>query len=181
MAEQVLKQPVYDWIEYLNKMKSDPTAWQYSDIQAVHGYEGNGITNYTADSAAWVYNRKVVQDVPHPFDFWMTETETPSLTWANALSNASAMSTAFVHGDISWWTQWDYVEHYTVLGKSNQMAYAQAQFAKFVKPGAVRVDAVNYDKNLLVSSFVNTAKYGKNLSTVIINKGTTPISIKLSG
>ena len=28
---------------------------------------------------------------------------------------------------------------------------------------------------------MNTAKYGKNLSTVIINKGTTPISIKLSG
>jgi len=111
----------------------------------------------------------------------MTETEIPSKTWSDVMVNVGAMSTAFTCGNISWWTQWGYSGHYTTQGESNQLTYAEAQFAKFVKPGAVRVSATSSNDSLLVSSFVNTAKHGKNLATVIINKAETPKSIKLTG
>jgi O-glycosyl hydrolase len=181
MAEQVLGIPLYEWRSYLAAVQNDTEAWRYSDVQAVHGYAGDGITAFTADCAQWKNYLKEVEKAPHPKEFWMTETEIPSKTWSDVMVNVGAMSTAFTCGNISWWTQWGYSGHYTTQGESNQLTYAEAQFAKFVKPGAVRVSATSSNDSLLVSSFVNTAKHGKNLATVIINKAETPKSIKLTG
>jgi hypothetical protein len=181
MAEQVLGIPLYPWAEYLAEVQKDSEAWKYSDIQAVHGYAGDGITAFTADCAQWKGYLKAVEKAPHPKEFWMTETEIPSSTWTDIMGNIGAMSTAFSCGNISLWTQWGYTGHYTSQGESNQLAYAESQFAKFVKPGAVRVSATTSNENLLVTSFVNTDKYEKNLATVLINKGTSPVSITLSG
>jgi hypothetical protein len=97
------------------------------------------------------------------------------------MANLGAMSTAFSCGNISLWSQWGYTGHYTSQGVSNQLAFAESQFAKFVKPGSVRVSATTSNDNLLVTSFANTSKYDKNLATVVINKGTSPFSITLSG
>ncbi len=181
MAEQVLGIPLYPWSGYLAEVQNDHEAWKYSDIQAVHGYAGDGITAFTADCAQWKGYLKAVEKAPHPKELWMTETEIPSATWTDIMGNIGAMSTAFSCGNISLWTQWGYTNHYTIQGESNQLAYAESQFAKFVKPGAVRVSATSSNDGLLVTSFVNTDKYNKNLATVVINKGTSPVSIKLSG
>ncbi len=181
MAEQVLGIPIYPWSAYLVEVQNDPEAWKYSDVQAVHGYAGDGITAFTADCAQWKGYLKGVEMPPHPKEFWMTETEIPSGTWTDIMTNIGAMSTAFSCGNISLWTQWGYTGHYTTQGESNQLTYAESQFARFVKPGAVRIAATSPNENLLVTSFVNTSKYDNNLATVVINKGTAPISIKLSG
>jgi hypothetical protein len=181
MAEQVLGIPLYDWNSYLTAVQKDPEAWKYSDVQAVHGYAGDGITAFTANCAQWGNYLKSVTAAPHPKEFWMTETEIPSATWADIMANLGAMSTAFSCGNISLWSQWGYTGHYTTQGVSNQLAYAESQFAKFVKPGSVRVSATTSNDNLLVTSFANTGKYDKNLATVVINKGTSPLSITLSG
>jgi len=181
MAEQVLSIPIYPWSDYLNSVQNDPTAWKYTDVQAVHGYTGDGITAYTANCSQWSSYSALVQTPPHPKEFWMTETEPVSTTWDNVLSNIGAMSTAFSCGNVSWWSQWGFNDHFITQGKSNQLAYAQSQFAKFVKPEAVRVSATTNDANLLVTSFVNTIEHGNTLATVVVNKSTSPINIKLTG
>lgn len=181
MAEQVLQQSFYSWTQYLAALQNDPEAWKYCDINAVHGYAGDGITAYEANCSQWTSHSALAKTAPHPKEFWMTETEPASATWANIMSNVGAMNTAFTCGDVSLWAQWNYKGHFTLLGESNQLAYAQSQFAKFVKPGAVRVSATTSDENLLVSSFVNTIEHGGKLATVVINKGTSPVSIKLTG
>jgi O-glycosyl hydrolase len=181
MAEQVLGIPLYPWSAYLVEVQNDFEAWKYSDVQAVHGYAGDGITAFTADCAQWKGYLKGMEKAPHPKEFWMTETEIPSGTWADIMTNIGAMSTAFSCGNISLWTQWGYTGHYTTQGASNQLTFAESQFAKFVKPGAVRVSATTSNDNILVTSFVNTETYDKNLATVLINKGTSPVIIKLSG
>ena len=181
MGEQVWGQSLYSVLEYLTVLQNDPEAWKYSDVQAVHGYAGDGITAFSANCAQWDGQYNNVQKSPHPKEFWMTETEIPSATWPNIMTNIGAMSTAFSCGNISLWTQWGYTGHYTTLGESNQLTYAESQFAKFVKPGAVRVSATASDDSLLVTSFANTSKYSKNLATVVINKGKTPTSITLTG
>jgi hypothetical protein len=181
MAEQVLGIPLYEWNSYLAAVQNDSEAWKYSDVQAVHGYAGDGITAFTANCAQWGNYLKSVQKAPHPKEFWMTETEIPSSTWTDIMGNLGAMSTAFSCGNISLWTQWGYTGHYTRQGESNQLAYAESQFAKFVKPGAVRVSATTSNENLLVTSFANTSKYDQNLATIVINKGNSPVSIKLTG
>jgi len=181
MAEQVLGQSQYSVDQYLQAVQQDPEAWKYTDVQAVHGYAGDGISAYTANCSQWTTLFNNVQAAPHPKEYWMTETEPASAAWSDILSNIGAMSTAFSCGNISLWTQWGYVGHYVAQGKSTQLNYAQSQFAKFAKPGSVRVSATSADNNLLINTFVNTSKYNKNLATVIINKATTPVSIKLTG
>jgi len=181
MAEQVLGQGQYSVNEYLLAVQHDHEAWKYCDVQAVHGYAGDGITAYTANCTQWTGFLNNVQAAPHPKEFWMTETEPSTTNWTEIMSNLGAMSTAFTCGNISLWAQWGYTNRFNIQGKSNQLAYGESQFAKFVKPGSVRVAATTEDNNLLVTSFANTSKYNKNLATVVINKGTTPVSIKLSG
>ncbi len=180
MAEQVLAQANSTY-EYLDALKADSEAWQYCDIKAVHGYAGDGITAYTANCAEWNTLKNSVKEAPHPKQLWVTETELKSATWADMISNLGAMSTAFSCGDVSLWTQWGYVAHFTLQGQNNQLPYAQSQFAKFARPGSVRVSSITDNANLLVNTFVNTKKYNKEMATVVINKGTTPVSIKLTG
>ncbi len=181
MAEQVLSIPLYPWNDYLTAVQNDPEAWKYTDVQAVHGYTGDGITNYTANCSEWASIFNKAQLEPHPNELWMTETESASSTWANIMTNVGAMSTAISCGNVSLWTQWAYTGHFIIQGKSNQLAYAESQFAKFAKPGSVRVSTTTSDANLLVTSFVNTSKYNNNFATVVINKNTVPVSIKLTG
>jgi len=181
MAEQIMGQTQYSIDDYLTALQNDETAWKYCDIEAVHGYASDGITNYTAGCSKWAEYYSNAQKSPHPKALWMTETESASSTWDNIMTNVGAMSTAFSCGNVSLWTQWGYLGHYILQGKSNQLAFAESQFAKFAKPGSVRVAATSADENLLVNSFVNTQKNGKSLATVIINKAATPISIKLTG
>lgn len=180
MAEQVMAQNA-SMYEYLNALKADNEAWQYCDIKAIHGYAGDGITAYSANCTEWNTLKNSVKEAPHPKQLWVTETELKSATWADMISNLGAMSTAFSCGDVNLWTQWGYVANFTLQGQNNQLPYAQSQFAKFARPGSVRVSATTDNTNLMVNTFVNTKKYNKEMATVVINKSATPISIKLTG
>lgn len=181
MAEQVLDMPVYPWNDYLTAIQKDPEAWKYSDVQAVHGYAANGITAYNANCTQWTGYKNLISAAPHPKEFWMTETEPVTTNWESILNNVLAMNTAFSCGNVSLWSQWGFANNFITQAKSNQLVFAQSQFAKFVKPGSVRVSATSTDNNVTVTSFANTSEYNKNLSTVVINKSTSPISIKLTG
>ena len=181
MAEQVLDMPVYPWNDYLTAVQKDPDAWKYTDVQAVHGYAANGITAYNANCTQWNGYKNLIEAAPHPKEFWMTETEPVTTKWDDILENILAMNTAFSCGNVSLWSQWGFASNFITQAKSNQLVFAQSQYAKFVKPGSVRVSSISSNADVLVSSFANTAEYNKNLATVVVNKSASPVSIKLTG
>lgn len=178
MAEQVNG---LDWSAYLTALRADKEASSYCGINAIHLYDVDGITDNTINCSTWTAYKNKVQEASDPKEFWMTERTPIVKTWDKILTLSTEISTAFTCADISLWTQWDFLGSFLTKGKSNQLAYAQSQYTKFVKPGAVRVSATNSNSNLFISSFVNSTNHGNKLATVIVNNGTSPVSIDFDG
>jgi len=106
-----------------------------------------------------------------------------------ALYLASVIHTDLTAANASawqWWTAisaYDYKDGLIYIDKNktdgnfygSKMLWAMGNYSRFVKPGAVRVDAevssVAEGKPLLVSAFKN----GKNLTVVIINQGANEV------
>ncbi|MDD2797663.1 MAG: T9SS type A sorting domain-containing protein [Bacteroidales bacterium] len=178
MAEQVINQ---NWTAYLDALRADKEASSYCSVNAVHMYQGDGTTDQSAKCSEWSTHKAIVENAADPKEFWMTERSPIVDTWDKILVLTSEMSSAFSCGNVSLWTQWDYNGTFITQGKSNQLTFAQSQFAKFAKAGAVRVDATTSNPNLFVSSYANTAKNGKTLATVVVNLSTEPVAITMAG
>jgi O-glycosyl hydrolase len=90
-----------------------------------------------------------------------------------------------------WWTAisaYDYKDGLIYIDKNktdgnfyaSKMLWAMGNYSRFIKPGAVRVDAEVAssagEKSLLVSAFKN----GKNITVVVINRGTVDVTAGLN-
>lgn len=107
--------------------------------------------------------------------------------------NAALYLASVIHTDLTaanasawqWWTAisaYDYKDGLIYIDKNktdgnfyvSKMLWAMGNYSRFIKPGAVRVDAeVSFaeGKPLLVSAFKN----GKSLTVVIVNQGATDV------
>ena len=106
---------------------------------------------------------------------WMTETSGHPQNWTGAMKMASDIYDYFVGGNFSAWVYLrpqgaaDSGEALTVGTQPGPKYYAAKQWYRYVRPGAVRVDASSSDPNVLVGAF--THDVDGTLAVVLINKG----------
>ena len=122
-------------------------------------------------------------------DIWMTEVYVPnsdadsSDIWSQAIQVSENMHNGLVVGNMNAYVWWYIRRSYGPMkenGTISKRGYNMAQYSKWVRPGAVRVDATESpENNVLISAYKNTD--GK-IAVVAINKnsGTNTETIKLS-
>ena len=179
MPEQVFPQNHYSMKDYMDAIQANPEADKYCDIIAVHGYASDGIGSGTPDFSAWTDMYNYAQKGQYPKEFWMTETYREYRTFDDAMWMAAAIHGGLVYGNNNLWTQWSFDGQEVKQGRPTKMLYATANFARFVKPGAFRIDATSDNSSLLTSAFIDEAN--GRLSIVAVNLGTDAISATLSG
>ncbi|MGC1374576.1 MAG: glycoside hydrolase family 30 beta sandwich domain-containing protein, partial [Anaerolineales bacterium] len=115
---------------------------------------------------------------------WMTEHYTDSTTdansWPNALDVAYEIHNSMVEAQFNAYVWWYIRRSYGMLtedGAVSKRGYAMSQYAKFVRPGAVRVDAT---KNPTTNVYVSAYKSGQNAVVVVVNRNTSAQSATLS-
>jgi O-glycosyl hydrolase len=178
MAEQV-SNFVEDNTHYLDAVQADAEANQYCDIFAIHGYGSDGITPGQPNFTEWENYRNNAAEGEYPKEVWMTETHKDYVSWDDGLSIAGAIYGALEHGNVSWWTQWAFEGPFVSQGRPTGMLYAMSNFAKFIKPGDVRVTTTSAHNDVLATTFIN--EWTGKTAVVLINKGDVPLSVKLEG
>lgn len=111
---------------------------------------------------------------------WMTETGGDRKDWQGALASANAIHDALVHGNVSAWLFWQFT--HLVSGARPKPGYWPTKhYYRFVRPGAVRVDAASSDAQVLVSAFKRPEDQG--LTCVLVNLGadTADVTVNVQG
>ena len=112
-------------------------------------------------------------------EIWMTEVYVPNSssdadTWPEAVEVAVNMHNGLVVGSMSAYVWWYIRRSYSPMkenGNISKRGYMMAQFSKFVRPGAVRVDATESPSSgVYISAFKNT---DGTLVIVAVNNGNT--------
>jgi hypothetical protein len=119
----------------------------------------------------------------------MTETSGYGHTWNDGMALAGAMYTSLRFGHVSGWCWWQ-ADSADLAGADSQALIAGAegeivlpkyfvlrQFARFVRPGAVRVAADCSEASVLPLAFIDK----KTLTLVLLNQGSFEASIDLKG
>ncbi len=107
---------------------------------------------------------------------WMTETSGHPRSWQGALKMASDMNDYIVGGNMSAWEYWMLTDVGGMTGgEPGPKFHAARHFYKFVRPGALRVESVSTDADLLASAFRHDAD--GTVSVVLINRAATPVSV----
>ncbi|MBE3008441.1 cellulose binding domain-containing protein [Microbispora sp. NEAU-D428] len=114
-------------------------------------------------------------------ELWMTEVYYPNSTdsadtWPQALDVGEHMHRAMVDAEFQTYVWWYIRRSYGPMREDGQISKRgaiMAQFARFVRPGYVRIDATaNPAPNVYVSAY----RSGNTVVIVAINKGTSAVS-----
>lgn len=151
---------------YVNTILSDPGAVANLDIIGTHLYGGGLVENATAKSLGK--------------EVWMTE-HLDTLTTLDAnINTAIEIQDCFTKANFNAYIWWYGKRFYGLIGQDGQITkrgYMISQFAKFVKPGAVRLGAgANSRNEVLISAYRN----GTKKVVVAINKGSYDVKQKIT-
>lgn len=172
--------PIYMNQNYLDAMNNNATAKSYSDVFAVHGYSSDGITpGEDPGSTGWANTFTAINANGKTRELWMTETEPGFTNWMDAFKNAADILTAFESGNVALWTEWSWNSHCINQGKPTQKYWSQSMF-KYIKPGAVRMQSTSGNNDILMTTWKNDANHGNGYTIMLMNKGLTPISMKIT-
>ncbi len=140
---------------------ADPAALANVDIIGGHIY-GGGLADYPAARAAGK-------------EVWMTEYLDLLYDWPNALKTAREIHQCLVDANFSAYLWWYLKRYYGPLGEDSvvtRRGYVMSQFARFIRPGYVRVEATATPAtNVYVSAFKHD-----RLVIVAVNTGATAIA-----
>jgi glucuronoarabinoxylan endo-1,4-beta-xylanase len=174
------------WFDGIKQMTmpifDDPEARKYLGAQATHGYAFDGITAGSVDAKTWETMYKWGE--PYNIPLWMTETSGFDNNAAGGINLAKAMYTALRFGRVTTWVYWtistDAVDGYSMMDKNGNKGrsyYVSKQFFRFIRPGAVRIEANSPDANLLPLAFKN----GNSETVVITNTSGFAKSVTVTG
>jgi O-glycosyl hydrolase len=147
----------------------------YLDIYAVHSYV-DGVAPDYGSAVGWTALKTNISETYHK-PLWMTETSGYPQTEAGAMDLAKSMYLALRFGDISAWVYWSVSgepgSEFSIManGEPTILYYVSKQFYKYIRPGAIRVEAQSEDPEILTLGFVNPTDGA--MSIVLINTGTT--------
>ena len=114
---------------------------------------------------------------------WMTETSGHDQTWPGALKMAGDMHDYLVGGNMSAWLYWQIAEPHSVFAlmdstRTPPKYFAAKQFYRYVRPGAIRVETVSSQLDVLVSAFRHDAD--GTLTMVLINRSDAPQTVQVA-
>jgi glucuronoarabinoxylan endo-1,4-beta-xylanase len=154
---------------------------------AAHGYAPNGITPDSPDARIWqtMFDAAAARRT----ELWMTETSGYGSTWADGFALAHAMYTCLRFGHVSGWCWWQAAsadsampETQALLGGPEGLTESPkcsvvGNFARYVRPGAVRIGISSDDPAVLPLAF---AELGR-VTIVLINDSANDVTIHIHG
>ena len=179
------------WVQgNINPTIADTGTKKYLDIIACHLYDPDGIRVGGAGTTAWTDLNRTFK-TSQAEGLWMTETSGYSNVWegywgkdymsGNAqffpgpLDFAGAIFTSFKFGNISAWTDFEGTGFKTI----NDLAGSVFKnYSAYVNPGAVMVDAISTNKNILSLAFKNT---DNSVTSILLNTSAKPVKVTLKG
>ncbi len=174
--------------DYIRAIMSDPAAAEQLDVFATHGYADNGFeAEMSANSSRQFWD--LVQEYGKPF--WITEGGTGGHDWPEPLLNgvATGIHNALVAGNVSAYVPWQVIgsrdTHHLMVYRRGEVTYtpktyAVLHYSRFIRPGAVRVDASPAYGAVQASAFGHEA--GGALTVVLLNPGEDeqPVSVRFA-
>jgi len=169
---------------YQNSILKDANASGLMDILAVHGYsDGVAATSGSMLQTYWTNHKTQFSGKMHK-QAWMTETSGYANSWESttqpgALALASDILNGLLFGDMSGWVYWQGEGDLLIGNTLTKKGIASKNFYRYIRPGAVRVNASAVSPDILVGAFENTS-LGTN-TIVILNTAAEYKSINLKG
>ena len=160
--------------QYYNDILNNAAANKEVDVWATHFY---GTQRSQMDFPALENDSR---------ELWMTEVYVPNSssdadTWPEAVEVAVNMHNALVVGSMNAYVWWYIRRSYGPMkenGNISKRGYMMAQYSKWVRPGAVRVDATESPStNVYVSAYKNT---DGTLVIVVVNNGSDSYAQKFN-
>lgn len=176
-------------ISYVEAVMNDQQAAEHLDIIATHGYYDGVLSSATAEG----YERLVNTLSVYGREFWMTETSGEHPVWNDGFNIQGEPTTtgpgafnglalkihnALTFGNVSVWTYWQisdpghtnpHEEKYALMigMEKTKKYYVSKQYYKYIRPGAIRVDAESGGKEILASAFFHEDE--KTVTVVLLN------------
>lgn len=162
---------------------ADP-AENYLGVVTGHGYSSAPTYPLKTKKKTWLTEWADLSGQFTPYTFYNKSGPGEGMTWA------SHIQVALVHANVSGFLYWIGAENSTTNSGLINLAgdevipskrfWAFAQFSKFARPGARRVQATSTVPKLQISSFLNL---DGSIATQMINNGTTAcdVEVALSG
>lgn len=151
---------------YVNTILSDPGAVANLDIIGTHLYGGGLVENAAAKNLGK--------------EVWMTEHLDTLTTLEANINTAIEIHDCFTKANFNAYIWWYGKRFYGLIGQDGQVTkrgYMIAQFARFVKPGAVRLGSGPNSRNeVAISAYRN----GTKKVVVAINRGNYDVKQKIS-
>jgi glucuronoarabinoxylan endo-1,4-beta-xylanase len=166
---------------YVNNIFKNGEDNSYLDVYAVHGYV-DGVAPDFGSADGWTALKNNISKAHHK-PLWMTETSGYPQTQEGAMNLARSMYLALRFGEISAWVYWgisgESGSSFSIMadGEPTILYYVSKQFYKYIRPGAIRVDAESDDSGVLPLAFKNPTNGA--LTLVMINSGDVTKEVSL--
>ncbi len=151
---------------YVNTILNDPGAVANLDIIGTHLYGGGLVENATAKSLGK--------------EVWMTEHLDTLTTLEANINTAVEIHDCFTKANFNAYIWWYGKRFYGPIGQDGQVTkrgYMISQFARFVKPGAIRLGSgANSRNEVLISAYRN----GTKKVVVAVNRGSYDVKQKIT-
>ena len=156
---------------YVKAIKDNPRALAALDVFATHGYEDGVLPEMSATSSRMFWD--LVADTGKPF--WITEGGTGGHVWPAPIRRGigNALHNALVAGNCSAFVPWQITESresihgLMVMDRFTPKTYTAMHYSKFIRPGAVRIDAQPGFGDVQVGAFLHEGN--AELTIVAIN------------
>lgn len=169
---------------YIDVVKADPVAAAYADIVAIHNYDADGASVGGAGCDYWNNIFNWAQAGNNQYKTWMTETSGHKDDWSGAMTLAGNIFNALECGNASAWVFWSFSVSegspeygLVVSNRPSSRFYVSKQYYKFIRPGAVRVNAVS--AGIPAIAFKDDS--AKTVSVVLLNNTSEPQTIEIKG
>lgn len=161
------------------KAGPDP-AINYLDVVTGHGYDSSPTYPLSTNKKTWLTEWADLTGDFTPYTFYENGGPGEGLTWANHIQ--VALRDAGASGFLYWIGAENSTTNSALINLINNEVipskrfWAFAQFSKFVRPGARRIEAVSSQANLTVSSFKN---HNGRIATQLLNQGDSDIEVNV--
>ncbi|MBN2594156.1 MAG: hypothetical protein JXA81_11665, partial [Sedimentisphaerales bacterium] len=144
---------------YVKAIKDNPGALKALDVFATHGYEDGVKAEMSATSSRRFWD--LIKDTGKPF--WITEGGTGGHDWPEPIQKGigNALHNALVAGNCSAFVPWQITESrksthgIMLMSEYTPKTYTAMHYSKFIRPGAVRIDAQPGFANVQVGAFLH--------------------------
>jgi O-glycosyl hydrolase len=162
-----------------------PTALQYMDIWAYHGYS-DGVNPIPGSEMAQLWGLvrdSLARRTDRVRPIWMTETSGYNDTWGagGAQELAAAIFAAIQYGNLAGWVYWYGADD--LINTSDRLTkrgIVQKHFSRYLRPGAVRVaTGATGDANVHVAAFRHSTL--NNFVVIAMNSSSGSYNLSLTG